>query len=131
MSRTQSITTIVDALAELSITYPSKLHKPSVHALGLNPSPLDYRNFADRMEEYEAALVKHNEQLVTYKAEKARLEQRFKEILRVESSLSAEAFEVVYAKAWGDSHDEGYYAVAGTVEELEDFIMNVRKADKE
>lgn len=122
-----SIVEIVEAIR--AIPCPKHPTKPSVLALGKNPTPDDFRNHAALLEKYESDIAEFNAKRGEYYAEKNRLEELFVEKLFSESSLSRPVFDIVYSKAYEDGHSGGYYEVAETFENLEDFVLMVIAAN--
>lgn len=102
--------------------YPRKPKKPTLPGEHI---PEAVRAYADALEGYETLLERHEVAVKNYNDVKVKLTEVWLAKLKNESSLTGNIFDVVYAKAYQDSHSSGYEEVRYKFNELESFTMDI------
>lgn len=106
-----------------SLKYPKRLSKPGMPS---NNTSASMREYADKLEQYEVDFAKYNEDVAKYNEEQNVIYADFKEkLFNLYDGFSKKQLDIIYGKAYEDSHSEGIYSVASTFNELVDFAKEL------
>lgn len=101
--------------------YPQSPRKPR-----LNPkaNPAEIRDFADKLEAYDAEMKLHRDLVASYHARSAALEAEFRHDLEVAFGMMGHAkADLLYSKAWQMGHSAGLNEVASYYSDLVDLVL--------
>jgi len=111
---------------ENNVPYPTKTKKPSkINCVTAD----DYRQYANELEVWEKNNVTYENDVKEWKLMQGKLNEKFKhDALDDNGILDDPRAEVIYTKAWRDSHSNGIWEVYQTIGDLVDFVQELDKA---
>lgn len=102
---------ITTAESTLKAEYPIRPSKPH----GKLETPTNYREFADKMEEYEQAKAEFDRNYAEVRKHNQTVDNLICDYIRTTSGLTTEvpvkSQQKVWDRAWSDGHSEGFWAV--------------------
>jgi hypothetical protein len=104
----------------VKITYPQSPSKPT---LPIKATPAQHREYADKLEAYEAAKAQQRVARDAYYAEQNRLEKQFREDLEEQYGMKGHPkADKLFSKAWQMGHSNGYGEVANYYDDLHELV---------
>lgn len=99
------------------LTYPASPKKP---LLAKDATAAQVREYADRLEVYEAEMVQYREKRDEYNTQSNLRLEELRDRVRNDYDLSQAQFDLLWNRAWEDGHAYGLHDVIYHFEELYD-----------
>lgn len=108
------------------IVWPTRPIKPILDKTNVTAEKV--REYADKLEEYEKKYSSYNKERKCYEDERKNRLDEFKRDLEEEYAsewMNRRVLNLVYNRAWEESHHSGLHEVADTYSEIVDFLDDI------